>query len=440
MIEIAIYRARIGGFAVALKPRTVKSKFGKYKGSHHGTDIHFRSFACNILLLIILLVTYGVLSCREYVLKNYALPFTYEVVEFPFPLSLATAVIITSNGHCVTNMFISCRPDFDCMANVTEGLYSSYFQRQLMLSADVELNPGPGSQITDDNTRIILEAINETKNGICDLKAEMKSARADLSNLKTEMNSINCKLRSLENMYGKLETRVKKMEKSSEELQFQQEVLENDMSCLSIRDEIKDKRLTNIERQLDIIESARLKCSLRIFGLEETEADETELKTIVERELLSVGENEEYTENTIASARRIGSKEENSENTRMVIAEFSNADDKFKLFKYRDVLREKGIKISNDISFMKRQKLKELRERGIIGYYKGDKLFTLKQPSDDNQGGIQTRVFKRATRPSERSARNHEDTGNLGNAVENMDTHNTNDNTCTREEEASSMD
>lgn len=47
---------------------------------------------------------------------------------------------------------------------------------------------------------------------------------------------------------------------------------------------------------------------------------------------------------------------------------------------------------------MKRQKLKELRQKGIKGYSEGDKLITL---DSQDKGHIKSRVFKRAVRQSE---------------------------------------
>lgn len=127
------------------------------------------------------------------------------------------------------------------------------------------------------------------------------------------------------------------IEESHANIQFQQETLQSDMTCLSFQDECTQERLTTIERQLDIIESVRLRGSLRIFGLEATESSEAELKSKVETEILGeVDDEERFDENALKRTRRVGTRDDENDNSRMVLAEFTNPDDKFKLFKYRD--------------------------------------------------------------------------------------------------------
>lgn len=99
----------------------------------------------------------------------------------------------------------------------------------------------------------------------------------------------------------------------------------------------------------------------------------------------------------------------------MVIVEFANHDDKYKLFAHRDNLRAKGIRISNDISYIKRQTLKDLRKKGLTVYFKGEKLVIVNQP---NQDVIQTRIFKRASRPSDKPAQQRQENSVSGTDME----------------------
>lgn len=117
---------------------------------------------------------------------------------------------------------------------------------------------------------MILKAINETKNEICEMKADVSVLKSDMSSIKDEMNSIKQKLSNAERRYDELGTRMDKMEESHANIQLQQDTLQADVGCLSLRDECTQDRLTTIEQQLDIIESERLRGSLRVFGIEET--------------------------------------------------------------------------------------------------------------------------------------------------------------------------
>lgn len=80
--------------------------------------------------------------------------------------------------------------------------------------------------------------------------------------------------------------------------------------------------------------------------------------------------------------------------------EFKNPDDKFKLFKYRDHLRTAGIRLSNDLTYLQRQQLKELNNRGLRGYFKNGKLVTYKPNQPTRQQTDSNRRFVHANRHS----------------------------------------
>ena len=90
-----------------------------------------------------------------------------------------------------------------------------------------------------------------------------------------------------------------------------------------------------------------------------------------------------------------------NEKPRMVIAKFLNYENIimiFELFKHRNVLRNKSIRISNDLTYLQRQQVKQARQRGVSAYFKDGKLCTFSL----NHRPTNTRIVKRPTRPSER--------------------------------------
>ncbi|KAH3738561.1 hypothetical protein DPMN_045199 [Dreissena polymorpha] len=132
-----------------------------------------------------------------------------------------------------------------------------------------------------------------------------------------------------------------------------------------------------MEIQFNLMESERLKPSLRIFGLDENESDIKSLESIIVENVFDViGKPDLFNEKYLISAKRVG--ESKDEEPRMIIAKFRNSDDNFELFKFRDALRRKGIRVSNDLSFLQRKQVKEARLRGLIGYFKNGKLVTFK--------------------------------------------------------------
>ena len=58
----------------------------------------------------------------------------------------------------------------------------------------------------------------------------------------------------------------------------------------------------------------------------------------------------------------------------MVIVKFANTENKFELFKHRVVLRQKKIRISNDLTYIQRQQLKEAKQQGYNAYFKNGEL------------------------------------------------------------------
>ena len=78
-----------------------------------------------------------------------------------------------------------------------------------------------------------------------------------------------------------------------------------------------------IEQHIMIGESEKLKCALRIFGLDKSENENLSL------ELMDI--------TSMVSARKVG---QTGKCTRLVIVKFKDANDKFVLRKYRNKLRE----------------------------------------------------------------------------------------------------
>lgn len=377
-VDIDTYRAKIGTFTIWSKLRKLSTKSKPYKSHHSGTDIHFRIFICCIFALFCFSTLYCVVRCRAHITDTYAATFIDPCI-FQRSLSLG----YHHNALHTSSVTV------DRICSNYGGLYDSFSKRILMLSSDVEFNPGPES-----DTERILKAIMETKSEVTEVKSQVINVTSELQSLKTEMSVIHAKVNEVQSSQRRFEVRLHEVESKAEMLSYDNEVILDDVAGLSRRDEENQLRLDLIEQQLNIIESDRLKCSLRIFGLDETEVDENELKNRIDADILGVAEGDElFDENTVVSARRVGKVNENE--PRLVIVKFKCADDKFKLLNYREKLRENGIRLSNDLSYIQRQQLKELKKRGYNGYFKAGRLIRVPKKSDDE---IKTRVYRNAAR------------------------------------------
>lgn len=92
--------------------------------------------------------------------------------------------------------------------------------------------------------------------------------------------------------------------------------------------------------------------------------------------------NEKWYDEDITDAYRIGRNQEGR--PRILIVRLASFDLKLKLFSGRDRLREKGIKVSNELSEKQRSMLRRLKTDGNVGYfYKGELRVRQNKQDDD---------------------------------------------------------
>jgi len=100
-----------------------------------------------------------------------------------------------------------------------------------------------------------------------------------------------------------------------------------------------------------------------------------------------------FAEECITEIKRVGKFSQN--NTRMVLVKFKNDADKFEIFKAREPIRQKEIRVSSDLTYTQRSKLKTLRENGISAYYKNGSLIYREQTNSENRDRRFRRGYRR---------------------------------------------
>jgi len=269
------------------------------------------------------------------------------------------------------------------LCDMCSNQYASLVTTRLLLSSDIELNPGPS-----EDTLMILNAIEKTNDNLAGIKTEVASVRNEVRGLKENIDNINTKLNDVEHSQKKLGEDIENIKARVSEIEYCTVDNNDDLSALSIHDEVNRDRLSKLEAYINRSESDKVKCSLRIFGLPERENDECSLESVVENDVLRYPK---YATSPLISARRVGSSDDGE--PRMVVATFKSFRDKAKLFEWRDKLRENNIRISNDLTYYQRQQLKDLKSRGLRGRFEYGKLVHVPMTSI-NKG----RVFKRPNR------------------------------------------
>lgn len=158
-VDISIYRARTGLFGpgTGFKGSLVNTCYSPYTT---GTDIHWR-----------MLLTCMVLSSTFFI----------SALVTKSLLSLATVSDLDIFIRCYTST-VNVLHNASCETSWSGSIYSSYKTRLLLLSSDVELNPGPISEKDQ-----ILNAVYETRDS---LKSEIHYIQEDVGQIKIELNSV----------------------------------------------------------------------------------------------------------------------------------------------------------------------------------------------------------------------------------------------------------
>ena len=129
--DLIDYIAKIGIFALSCKPKMKTPKYGKYSGYHSGTDVHLQAFVLSIYMVINFIAFYGVVYVTRYMEEHYSstdLKFCEQILQAP------------SKGTIM-----------GCPLHMNQ--YSSYSELLLVLSGDIEMNPGPITGVNDDNVK-----------------------------------------------------------------------------------------------------------------------------------------------------------------------------------------------------------------------------------------------------------------------------------------------
>ena len=214
----------------------------------------------------------------------------------------------------------------------------------MLLSSDVETNPGP---LSDDKNEI-LEAISSCKT---DLLTEIRFVKSDINCIKEEISTIKQNQVSFKHDINMIKTKQSSADKNItdlkqcvRDLEDQKELLWNDIDWLNDELSKKGDRMDNIEKNIDRLEAYSRRENTRIFGIPE---DENETPLSIKENLLSyfriASPDKEWSTRDIVRAQRIGSTTDAENDPRPIIVHFLHWDDRMSLYHGRESLRLGGI-------------------------------------------------------------------------------------------------
>ena len=383
-VDIVAYRCRIGLFNLCKRKGHDKppkrKKFKQYSAETSGSDVQFRVFAmCIIIGTQLILADLLLLAIRGYSSRLYE-----ESDDYYRGLSEA------SHGFkSVTTPY-----------NMDSGCHYTYLglsQRLLMLSADVETNPGP---VTD--TELLLQEIRSSK---FELLEELKSVKSDIKLIKDEVAEIKLdntvtksNVAKLQSKQSDFETKLKDMEKELERVKQEKETMQLDIDALADDLDNKVEIINKLDNDIDQLEAYSRRDSVRVFGLpiQENENYETIKQYVIDEVLSVVRPDIPWAPKDIVRTHRVGSENmDNPDQPRILLIKFLHWDHKMDLYKGREALREKDIHVGDDLTRRQRQTLKRFADSGRYGYYYKGKLH-FKEKSQGPR--VESRTFRKAHR------------------------------------------
>ena len=366
-VTLETYRRRIGCFGPGRGYGGARPSTETYDGTTGNTDIHFRVFLTALLLTSILFV------CER--------TLVYGIHEMSLSAALGRdicggAISITSSMTIFEQLY-TCPGNRLVTSTEADMTYHSngyICERLLTLSADVEMNPGPST----DEMETILKAINDSEKRVLDeirtVKNEMASIKTDLAEVKEDCVKTKLGLNQLQQSHLQTKTDVKNAKKDIKELHDLRHQMQLDIDQLNDDFHEKVDLLQQMENDIDVLDAKSRNDTMRIFGLEERgEESYNELRTqIIENVLKIACPEETWERDDIKRAFRAG--EATGEKPRMIIMKFRYDDDKYRIYTGRDMLRERGIRVGNDLTRRQREKLKSVKQTGRLGYFYRGKL------------------------------------------------------------------
>ena len=391
-ITTELYRVRIGSFKQKHTYRT-REKVSVYSPYVKSSDIHYRVFLCTVLIGTCMILSELLIKATDYDVPQEL----YVFIE-RFLSGVSVGEIHQDIHHHIHHHGFSCCTAFHTTQSWNDSvsiLYLYFQERILLLSSDIEINPGP---ISDKNE--ILEAIASSK---ADLLQEIRFVKSDIHCIKQEISTIQQDqigikqdMNSMKLKYKALEIDVINIKESIAGLEEQKELLQADVDYLSEEFDRKYEYLDTLDKDIDRLEAYSRRENIRVFGIPE-DCDETPLS--IKEKLLEIfrvaSPHKTWTPRDILRAHRIGTTNDNQDNPRPIIVRFLHWDDKMCLYQGRDDLRTRGVRIADDLTRRQRQTLKKVKDSGRTGYfYKGQ----LRYRDNKQNSGEKSRVYRRGRR------------------------------------------
>lgn len=258
--------------------------------------------AFSIVTCMVFLCTYGVLS-----VNNYYKPYS-QLVDF----------ISRIDYDCAGTVDIKCQWIHQgswttIRSSETINNYAKYSARILLLSSDVELNPGQttGNESPDENKELLTAILKNTtslKNDLTDVKSNLGIVMSEVSSIRQEISQIKGNMTTIQDKQNEMESKFTNVEGQMRDIEDENHTLRLDIDELDILYQERCEMTNKLEDDMDRLEADYKRDTIRIFGLDEQpyETDEN-VKDVVINMVLKVScQDYDWDVNDISRAYRVG--------------------------------------------------------------------------------------------------------------------------------------
>ena len=317
MISIEAWRRVIGGFAHPRSARFKSTTFKKPCSHYQDYTLCCRLVVTGSTLWFLLLTHYVIGSGLDHV----SCLQTNSVFD---PVLDCTI----SNSFGITNV---------CTSFGLDSTQKSLFKfSNLLLSGDIETNPGPPFTLEDLSVKFD------------DLQSEIRDLRKDITKLSNDM----------------------------QDLRYDTDTCKNDIDdCFKFCNETSTRQKDDYKELHEYCERQEIysrRENIIFKNIDEDESEDVGDKVI--KLLNSVDTESAWKKEQLQRVHRLGRKV--GDRSRVIIARFISFQDKLKVIGLRQKLIDKNVKVTNDLTRQQRQTLSDLNHRGITAYYKGSRLIT----------------------------------------------------------------
>lgn len=281
-----------------------------------------------------------------------------DIVSFPSLILASTAVVQYAPTLCFA-LFV-------------------FASRRVMLSGDVEKNPGPGGNKEEHK----LEELVSLRGDIKQLEENLQKKLDGILNAMQLQADTLKRQEDLLRRFGAEQAELKKTvaglcrDVNATERGVQKN--EEAIIGLATKQDHMNKTVSDLEAEIDRLEGFSRRNNVKIFGIpESSQEEEKDCAESVRHVLATYIPEKTWDRDVIERAHRLGKPNPRNSNPRPIIAKFLRWGDAMRLMKDRgaraDMGRD-GLRAAQDLTKRQSARLRTLRQEGKVGYFVNGRL------------------------------------------------------------------